>query len=107
MSEDIPFKDKIKTVGVVGHRVVGDRFQRDRERYNDRELAAYRQARREGMQPDGTRMHQIDRAKALSDHYSTPYRGDDVTGTAKRAGIVDEVREYNESERTALRNQKA
>lgn len=33
----------------------------------DRELKAYRNARAEGIQPSGTKMHQVEQAKRISD----------------------------------------
>lgn len=42
----------------------------------DRELEAYRDAKAEGLQPSGTKMHQITAAKAIAD----------ATGTAYKAG---------------------
>ena len=40
----------------------------------DRELDAYRDARKEGIQPSGTKMHQIEAAKAISDKTGTAYK---------------------------------
>lgn len=42
----------------------------------DGELAAYRAARAEGIQPDGTRMHQITEARKLSDAAGAAYGRD-------------------------------
>jgi hypothetical protein len=42
----------------------------------DGELAAYRAARKEGIQPDGTRMHQITEARKLSDAAGAAYGRD-------------------------------
>lgn len=39
----------------------------------DAELAAYRAARSEGIQPDGTQMHQIETAKRRSDDAGAAY----------------------------------
>jgi hypothetical protein len=37
------------------------------------ELNAYREARRQGIQPDGTSMRAIDKAVRMSDKYGKPY----------------------------------
>jgi hypothetical protein len=44
-----------------------------REKKWDRELNAYRSARAEGIQPDGTTMSKIDKARELSDQTGTAY----------------------------------
>ncbi len=41
----------------------------------DSELAAYRAARAEGIQPDGTQMHQVEKAKKISDASGVAYGG--------------------------------
>lgn len=38
-----------------------------RQQSVDRELKAYRNARAEGIQPSGTKMHQVEQAKRISD----------------------------------------
>jgi hypothetical protein len=43
----------------------------------DRELDDYRAARAQGIQPDGTRTHQIRRALDISDRTGKPYGGAD------------------------------
>lgn len=40
---------------------------------DNQELSAYREARRQGIQPDGTSMKAIDKAVRLSDKYGKPY----------------------------------
>jgi hypothetical protein len=42
----------------------------------DRELASYRQARKEGIQPDGTTQKKIDTARRLSDKVQAAYGRD-------------------------------
>lgn len=39
----------------------------------DRELRAYKRARAEGIQPDGTQMHQVEQAKKISDATGVAY----------------------------------
>lgn len=41
----------------------------------DRELRAYKRARAEGIQPDGTQMHQVEAAKKISDATGVAYGG--------------------------------
>jgi len=40
----------------------------------DAEIAAYRAADRQGVQPDGSQMHQIDRAMRISEATGTAYQ---------------------------------
>lgn len=40
----------------------------------DRELDAYKDARRQGIEPAGTKMHQIENAVAISNEVGVPYR---------------------------------
>lgn len=40
---------------------------------DNKELSAYREARRQGIQPDGTSMKAIDKAVRLSDKFGKPY----------------------------------
>lgn len=42
----------------------------------NRELNEYVRAREAGLQPDGTRKHQVDAAWKLTDALGTPYRAD-------------------------------
>lgn len=42
----------------------------------DSELAAYRQARKEGMQPDGTTSRHVEKARRLSDEAGAAYGRD-------------------------------
>ena len=40
----------------------------------DRELDAYKDARRQGIEPAGTKMHQIENAVAISNEVGVPYK---------------------------------
>lgn len=51
-----------------------------RQKHWDRELDAYRDARRQGIQPEGTTMRKIRRALDASDHNGTPYNARDPLG---------------------------
>lgn len=51
-------------------------FEVDKQRRWDGELQAYRDARAEGIQPDGTTMGKIDKAKRLSDLVGAAYGRD-------------------------------
>lgn len=42
----------------------------------DRELDAYRAAKAEGLQPSGTKMHQIESAKRISDATGSAFKAD-------------------------------
>lgn len=42
----------------------------------DRELAEYRQLRKEGIQPMGTTRHALDQAKAMSDRFGGAWSGE-------------------------------
>lgn len=97
------FGCKARSISIVGHRVVGDRFQRDREKDNRRELDAYRNVRKEGSQPSGTRMHQIEEAKRLSDSYGVAYRADDMTKTLTEAGYIESTQPLSEQDRERAR----
>lgn len=46
------------------------------QKAHDRELDAYKQARREGIQPSSTKMPDIERAKAISDLTGSPFQAD-------------------------------
>ena len=43
------------------------------QQVHDAELRAYKRARAEGIQPDGTKMHQIEAAKKISDATGVAY----------------------------------
>lgn len=45
-------------------------------RYNDNELAEYRQLRSEGIQPMGTTRTALDQAKAMSDRYGGAFNAE-------------------------------
>lgn len=47
----------------------------DTQKKWDAELDSYRSARAEGIQPQGTKQHQIDAAKAISDATGVAYQG--------------------------------
>lgn len=51
----------------------------------DMNYKAYRAAREEGIQPDGSSMRQIERAKAFSDSTGVAYDGGDKAGTLMKA----------------------
>lgn len=51
----------------------------------DRELDAYRAARKDGIQPDGTRMHQIEKAVKISDKVGAAYGRDFNAATPMEA----------------------
>lgn len=53
------------------------------------ELQAYRDARKAGIQPAGTRMAAIDGANAMSDRYGAAFNAEDGTVGGKPAGIVE------------------
>lgn len=40
----------------------------------DRELSAYKDARAEGLQPSGTKLHQVENAKRISDATGTAFQ---------------------------------
>ena len=44
-----------------------------KQKAHDRELSAYKEARAEGIQPGGTTIKQVERAKAISDATGTAY----------------------------------
>lgn len=44
-----------------------------KQKAHDRELAAYKEARAEGIQPGGTTMQQVERAKRISDAAGQAY----------------------------------
>lgn len=52
----------------------------------DGELASYRQARSEGIQPDGTTGRHVAKARALSDAHGAAY-GRDFSGAAPAEGV--------------------
>lgn len=52
---------------------VGPMWTRSKETHRD--LNAYVEARRQGVQPDGTRSHQIERAMRISDATGVAYNG--------------------------------
>lgn len=43
------------------------------QKKHDKELASYRDARAEGLQPSGTKLHQIENAKRISDATGVAY----------------------------------
>lgn len=55
----------------------------------DRELAAYRDARKAGIQPAGTTQAAIDAANAVSDRYGAAFDATDGTVGGKPTGIVE------------------
>ena len=63
---------RAKRVGVSWARSAAG-LDRTREKKWDAELAAYRAARAEGIQPDGTTMDKITAAKRASDETGTAY----------------------------------
>lgn len=44
------------------------------QKAHDRELAAYKDARAEGLQPSGTKLHQVENAKRISDATGTAFQ---------------------------------
>lgn len=44
------------------------------QKRHDKELAAYKDARAEGIQPSGTKLHQIENAKRISDATGTAFQ---------------------------------
>lgn len=54
-------------LAVTGLETTSPSFTRERERKFNAELDAYSAARKEGLQPAGTSMHQIDAAKREAD----------------------------------------
>lgn len=53
------------------------------------ELQAYRDARKAGIQPAGTRMAAIDAANATSDKYGAPFNAEDGTVGGKPPAIIE------------------
>lgn len=94
--------EKYRSIGIVGARVRGGQFTRDLEKKREADLASYRSARKEGIQPDGTRREQIDLAKQVSDALGVAYRGDDKTGMVVKAGLA-EVVPHTEAEKRHFR----
>lgn len=53
------------------------------------ELQAYRDARKAGIQPGGTRMAAIDAANATSDKYGAAFNAEDGTVGGKHPAIIE------------------
>jgi hypothetical protein len=53
------------------------------------ELQAYRDARKAGIQPAGTRMHAIDAANAVSDKYGAAFNAEDGTVGGKPPALIE------------------
>lgn len=51
-------------------------FSRDKDKAWNRELDAYAAAKRQGIQPAGTKMEQVEAALAISDKTGLPFRAD-------------------------------
>lgn len=64
---------------------VSTRFRAQQDREWNREVDAYRQARAEGIQPDSTKRHDVEVAKAFSDKEGVAYDAGDKSGTLLRA----------------------
>lgn len=62
-----------KGIGAVGVNI-SKGSDADIQKKWDRELDSYRSARAEGIQPAGTRQHQIDNAKRISDTTGTAWK---------------------------------
>lgn len=56
----------------------------------DREIAAYKSAREEGIQPEGTSLRATQEAVAFSDKHGVAYDGGDKAGTLVRAGLAQD-----------------
>jgi hypothetical protein len=95
------FRDRIRSIGFTGYRV-SKNLTRDRTKRNDRELGAYRAARKEGIQPNGTSQKQVDEARALSDELGVAYRGDRLIETAEKAGLASS-RQFTVGEKEVIR----
>ncbi len=100
------FAARMRSIGFVGTKLRGDRatFQRDFERNTGRELDTYAQLKSEGIQPDGTYTHSLDKAKAISDSLGFAYRGDNMTAQMEKHGVV-ESKPFTEKERSTIRNE--
>jgi hypothetical protein len=55
----------------------------------DIELANYRAARKDGIQPAGTRQHHIDAANAASDKYGAAFNAEDGTVGGKPPALIE------------------
>lgn len=55
----------------------------------DVELQNYRDARKAGIQPAGTRQHHIDAANAVSDKYGAAFNSEDGTVGGKHPAVIE------------------
>ena len=67
---------RLQGLAVTGLESTSPSFTRERSRKFDAELDAYEAAVKEGIQPEGTTMAAIDKAKRASDQFGKPYRAD-------------------------------
>ena len=61
------------------------------QKMGDKELSAYADAVKNGIQPDGTTWKKVEYANAMSDRLGRPYRGDDLARTF-HPEIAEEVK---------------
>ena len=67
----------------------GMAFGRTIRTETERELANYKAARDAGIQPAGTRQHNIDAANAVSDKYGAAFNAEDGTVGGKHPALVE------------------
>lgn len=80
MAEEIPFKERIKSIGFMGYKE-SQGLTGSGERKKWAELDLYKRARKEGSQPQSTRTKDSETALRESDRLGRPYRAEDLGGT--------------------------
>lgn len=91
------FRDKCLSIGITGVRTDGtDEFRAVRERKWQRDLKWYGQARKEGSQPQGTQIKQIEAALRDSDNLGRACRRDRLAETY-HPDIAKEIKPWSQS----------
>jgi hypothetical protein len=66
-----------KRVATTGLETTGPDFSRERQKKWDKELDAYESAVRQGVQPEGTKISQVEQAMKVSEETGVAYRADE------------------------------